>query len=109
MSHETKDQALARNLTEIAELLRDVGDAVNDYAGNAAHSPEALNWADVGTLGHVREDLEDLALFLGLRDEREPCSVCRVNTVNRVEGVAAAAGKLVVICSACAKNAEVAS
>ena len=85
---ETAAEAATRALAEIHELLRDVGDSVDDYAGNAAHSPASVTWGDAANLGKIREDLRNIATFLGLRDETSACSVCREETTKRVDGEA---------------------
>ncbi len=62
----TNDNALTAYIARIAEietLVESLAEFVDDHGGV---NPEAVNWANVGTVTEVRNRLVEVASFIGL-------------------------------------------
>ena len=65
------EKALAAFVGNIAQIRSQL-DELQEYIGNHMDTnPDEINWGDAGTAEKVSADLNNILLFLGLRQEAE--------------------------------------
>ncbi len=58
---QTAQEAFEQDYQEILDVLAAIKNKVNEYHNDG----RPKNWSDVGSLGHVTEELNNIAEFLG--------------------------------------------
>ena len=66
MTNEKALNAYAATIAEIQEILAALLDHADDHFGTA---PEDINWGHVGSANYIRENLNEIAVFLKLKEE----------------------------------------
>jgi len=66
MTNEKALNAYAATIDDIRETLAALLEHADDHFGTA---PENINWGHVGSANYVRENLNEIAVFLKLKEE----------------------------------------